>query len=154
MNDETTGASPQPNGDREEIARLLPAPADWDLPREQHLRHKDLLMHHIDREQSTRSRPARRLLRPALLAPATALTLAGVLAAGIALHDGAREPAGTSLHDGGRSPPAPPRTARPRTCDPQRPCWAASPTPPRTAPLPRCATTSSSTPGRRPAGPT
>ncbi|MEU5184415.1 CU044_5270 family protein [Streptomyces longwoodensis] len=98
MNDETTGASPQPNGDREEIARLLPAPADWDLPREQHLRHKDLLMHHIDQEQSTRSRPARRLLRPALLAPATALTLAGVLAAGIALHDDGRRPAGTASH--------------------------------------------------------
>ncbi|MFI1004169.1 CU044_5270 family protein [Streptomyces galbus] len=98
MNDETTGASPQPNGDREEIARLLPAPADWDLPREQHLRHKELLMHHIERDRSTRSRPARRLLRPALLAPATALTLAGVLAAGVALHDGGREPSGTASH--------------------------------------------------------
>ncbi|MHB9860598.1 CU044_5270 family protein [Streptomyces sp. YIM S03343] len=96
MNDTTTGASPERNGDREEIARLLPAPADWDLPREQHLRHKELLMHHIDRDQATRTRPARRLLRPALLAPATALTLAGVLAAGIAMNGGGREPSGTA----------------------------------------------------------
>ncbi|MFI1377479.1 CU044_5270 family protein [Streptomyces longwoodensis] len=121
MNDETTGASPQPNGDREEIARLLPAPADWDLPREQHLRHKDLLMHHIDREQSTRSRPARRLLRPALLAPATALTLAGVLAAGIALHDGARGTAGTTLQDGSRHPAG---TASQRAATDMRPAAA------------------------------
>ncbi|MER6527322.1 CU044_5270 family protein [Streptomyces sp. NPDC001508] len=102
MNDRTTGAFPEQNGDREEIARLLPAPADWDLPREQHLRHKDLLMHHIDRDQATRTRPAgppaRRLLRPALLAPATALTLACALAAGIALNGGGREPSGTDSH--------------------------------------------------------
>ncbi|WP_369223873.1 CU044_5270 family protein [Streptomyces sp. R39] len=99
MNDRTTGASPERNGDREEIARLLPAPGDWDLPREQHLRHKELLMHHIDRDQATRTRPARRLLlRPALLAPATALTLAGVLVAGIALNDSGRERSGTASH--------------------------------------------------------
>ncbi|MFD7878901.1 CU044_5270 family protein [Streptomyces sp. NPDC059766] len=90
------------DGDREEIARLLPAPADWDLPREQHLRHKELLMHRIDRdlaqEQATRTRPARRLLRPALLAPVTALTLAGALAAGVALNGNGGTPPGTSSH--------------------------------------------------------
>jgi hypothetical protein len=98
MNDRTTGASPERNGDREEIARLLPAPADWDLPREQHLRHKELLMHRIDQDQATPTRPARPLLRPALLAPATALTLACVLAAGITLNGSGREPSGTASH--------------------------------------------------------
>lgn len=104
------------DGDREEIARLLPAPADQDLPREQHLRHKELLMHRIDqdiardtaqeagreratgRERVSGSRPARRLLRPALLAPATALTLAAALAAGVVLNGGARGHSGTSAH--------------------------------------------------------
>ncbi|MEU2772852.1 CU044_5270 family protein [Streptomyces sp. NPDC007162] len=98
------------DGDRDEIARLLPAPADQDLPREQHLRHKELLMHRIDqeiaqetdrrtdRERATRTRPARRLLRPALLAPATALTLAGVVAAGVALNGNGTGPVGTSSH--------------------------------------------------------
>lgn len=101
MNDNATGASPERHGDREEIARLLPAPADWDLPCEQHLRHKDLLMHHIDRDQATSARPARparRLLRPALLAPATALTLACALAAGAALHGGDHKPSDTASH--------------------------------------------------------
>ncbi|WP_316770788.1 CU044_5270 family protein [Streptomyces sasae] len=98
MNDRTTGASPERSGDREEIARLLPAPADWDLPREQHLRHKELLMHHIDRDQAPRTRPAGRLLRPALLVPATALTLACALAAGVALHGNGGTPSGTASH--------------------------------------------------------
>ncbi|MEV6161856.1 CU044_5270 family protein [Streptomyces sp. NPDC052052] len=98
MNDRTTGASPEWNGDREEIARLLPAPADWDLPRVQHLRHKELLMHHIDRDTATRTSRPRRLLRPALLAPATALTLACALAAGVALDGSGREPSGTASH--------------------------------------------------------
>ncbi|MFI5675512.1 CU044_5270 family protein [Streptomyces cellulosae] len=98
MNDHTTGASPERHGDREEIARLLPAPADWDLPREQHLRHKDLLMHHIDHDQVAPTRPARRLLRPAVLAPATALALACAVTAGIALSGGDPAPAGTASH--------------------------------------------------------
>ncbi|MYR86785.1 hypothetical protein GTY41_18010, partial [Streptomyces sp. SID685] len=50
-------ACPQRHDDREEIARLLPAPADWDLPRAQHLRHKDLLMRHIDRDQAETATP-------------------------------------------------------------------------------------------------
>ena len=98
MNDKTDSASPERHGDREEIARLLPAPADWDLPHEQHLRHKDLLMHHIDRDQAAPTRPARRLLRPALLAPATALALAGALTAGIALSGNDGKPTGTASH--------------------------------------------------------
>ncbi|WP_086817207.1 hypothetical protein [Streptomyces cacaoi] len=78
MTDRTTSASrpPERHDDRAELARLLPAPADVELPREQHLRHKELLMHEIDREQTQSARPARRLLRPALLAPATALAAA------------------------------------------------------------------------------
>jgi hypothetical protein len=98
MNDHTTGASPERHGDREEIARLLPAPADWDLPREQHLRHKDLLMHHIDHDQVAPTRPARRLLRPAVLAPATALALACAVTAGITLSGSDRAPAGPASH--------------------------------------------------------
>ncbi|WP_405607978.1 CU044_5270 family protein [Streptomyces sp. NBC_00076] len=98
MNDKATGASPERHGDRDEIARLLPAPADWDLPREQHLRHKDLLMHHMDHDQVTRTRPARRLLRPAVLAPATALALACAVTAGITLTGSDRGPAGTASH--------------------------------------------------------
>ncbi|MFI0186121.1 CU044_5270 family protein [Streptomyces sp. NPDC017082] len=107
MNDHTTGTSPEHDGDREELARLLPAPAGRDLPHEQHLRRKELLMHHIDRDQATRATratrairtgPARRLLRPALLAPATALTLACALAAGAVLNGGDGESAGTAPH--------------------------------------------------------
>ncbi|MBV1942673.1 CU044_5270 family protein [Streptomyces sp. BV286] len=98
MNDDTTGASSERHGDREEIARRLPAPADWDLPREQHLRHRDLLMHHIDHDQAARTRPARRLLRPAVLAPATALALACAVTAGIALTGGDPAPTRTEAH--------------------------------------------------------
>ncbi|MFH8336842.1 CU044_5270 family protein [Streptomyces sp. AM6-12] len=91
-------ASGKRHDDRDEIARLLPAPADWDLPRERHLRHKDLLMRHIDRHQAETATgtptttpaapPVRRprlLLRPALFAPAAALALAGALTAGAVL---------------------------------------------------------------------
>ncbi|MFJ3667787.1 CU044_5270 family protein [Streptomyces sp. NPDC090106] len=106
MNDRTTGACPERDGDREEIARLLPVPACRDLPRERHLRHKELLMELIDRDQAaparTRTRPpfrpALRLPRPALLVPATALALAGALAAGLALHDGGPAPAAGGSH--------------------------------------------------------
>ncbi|MFI8194848.1 CU044_5270 family protein [Streptomyces sp. NPDC085946] len=98
MKDNAAGTPPERHGDREEIARLLPAPADWDLPRVQHLRHKDLLMHHIDHGQVTRTRPARQLLRPAVLAPATALVLACTVAAGIALTGGDPAPADTASH--------------------------------------------------------
>ncbi|MEU3532248.1 CU044_5270 family protein [Streptomyces murinus] len=91
-------ACPERHDDREEIARLLPAPADWDLPREQHLRHKDLLMRHIDRDQAENTTPettpdttaapvrrARPLLRPALVASAAALALAAAGTTGAVL---------------------------------------------------------------------
>ncbi|MFJ5774239.1 CU044_5270 family protein [Streptomyces sp. NPDC093094] len=100
MTDKATSASPEHGGDREEIARLLPAPAEWDLPREQHLRHKDTLMRHIDRDQATVSARGRRhrLLRPALLAPATALALACALTTGIALSGTDHDGGGTARH--------------------------------------------------------
>lgn len=88
-----------PSRDRQDdarrIARLLPAPATADLPREQYLHHKERLMDRIDRDSerhrepaasgAATTRPARRLLRPALLIPVTALAVAGALTAGIAL---------------------------------------------------------------------
>ncbi|MEU7499390.1 CU044_5270 family protein [Streptomyces griseofuscus] len=102
-------ACPQRHDDREEIARLLPAPADWDLPRAQHLRHKDLLMRHIDRDQAETATPepatapvrrARPLLRPALVASAAALALAaagttGAVLSGNGGHDDAAQHATT-----------------------------------------------------------
>ncbi|MBI0299756.1 CU044_5270 family protein [Streptomyces sp. PRKS01-29] len=69
--------------EREELARLLPAPAERDVPSAPYLHHKDRLMQHIDDDQNRTSAPARkvrrRLLRPALLMPAAALALAGAL---------------------------------------------------------------------------
>ncbi|MGW8375046.1 CU044_5270 family protein [Streptomyces sp. ODS28] len=110
MTDEHT----EGRGDREQLARLLPAPAEWDLPRERHLHHQDVLMRHIDDDlaaQATEAagatdrqtagapqpaaRPARRLPRPALLLPATALTLAGALTAGVALSGGSGQGSGS-----------------------------------------------------------
>ncbi|RAJ74827.1 MULTISPECIES: CU044_5270 family protein [unclassified Streptomyces] len=79
------------------IARLLPAPAAHDLSREQHLRHKERLMQRIDQDQVTaRPRPARRLLRPALLVPVSALALGAVLTAGIVVAGGDDAPATTA----------------------------------------------------------
>ncbi|SFY49313.1 CU044_5270 family protein [Streptomyces sp. F-1] len=84
-----TAARNRPD-DRDEIARLLPAPADRDLTREQHLRHKELLMQHIDHDRAASTAaagPAGRTprRRPVLVASATALALAGALTAGIAM---------------------------------------------------------------------
>ncbi|MFF6999576.1 CU044_5270 family protein [Streptomyces sp. NPDC008313] len=94
MNGRPNSASSEPSDERAALARLLPAPPDWDLPREQYLHHKDLLMRHIDRDQAgTPARQPRRRLRPALLAPLTALALAAVVTGGIALNDGDRTPA-------------------------------------------------------------
>lgn len=57
-------------------------------------------MDHIERDQATTPvRPTRRLLRPAFLAPVTALALAGVLTAGIALSDGGGKPATETAAD-------------------------------------------------------
>ncbi|MGA5652553.1 CU044_5270 family protein [Streptomyces seoulensis] len=98
--------SPEPADDRHEIARLLPAPADRDLTREQFLHHKDILMRHIDRDRAT-ARPARRLLRPMLVAPVTALALAGLVTAGVTLTDEGHQPAlGASSGTAGDMQPA------------------------------------------------
>jgi hypothetical protein len=68
----------------EELARLLPATAEWELPPGRHLHHKDLLMQQIDHDRTTSpsataTPPRRRLLRPALTLPAVGLALAGAL---------------------------------------------------------------------------
>ncbi|MET9496207.1 CU044_5270 family protein [Streptomyces sp. NPDC006552] len=91
------------DADLVELARLLPAPASRDLPRAQHLQHKERLMQRIDHDQAApRPRPARRLLRPALLVPVTALVLGGVLTTGVVLtHDDA--PATTATRQQGAS---------------------------------------------------
>ncbi|WP_406349213.1 CU044_5270 family protein [Streptomyces sp. NBC_00144] len=80
------------------LARLLPAPVTEDLSPEQFRRQKEILMNRIDADQATdprrdspaaaAPRPARRLLRPALLVPVSALALAGILAGGVALGTG------------------------------------------------------------------
>ncbi|WP_258053102.1 CU044_5270 family protein [Streptomyces sp. Ru73] len=84
-----TDATPRPGHDRdaiEELAELLPAPANRDLPTERHLHHKDILMRQIDRDRARDRTPARRrVLRPAVLAPVTALALAGALTVGLAV---------------------------------------------------------------------
>ncbi|MFI8002428.1 CU044_5270 family protein [Streptomyces sp. NPDC086010] len=90
--------------DADEIARLLPAPGRWDLPHEQHLRHRESLMQRIDNDLATENRreaggPARRLLRPAVLLPVTALALGGVLAAGIAFTADDSKPATAQATD-------------------------------------------------------
>ncbi|RPK37208.1 hypothetical protein EES39_31040 [Streptomyces sp. ADI92-24] len=93
-------APPQKDGndDGQHLARLLPAPVTEDLSPEQFRRQKEILMNRIDADQATAPRrdrpaaaaprPARGLLRPALLVPVSALALAGVLAGGIALSTG------------------------------------------------------------------
>lgn len=48
MNDRTSGSE---RAEREELARLLPAPAERDLPLGRHLHHKDTLMRQIDQDR-------------------------------------------------------------------------------------------------------
>nr|WSS65770.1 CU044_5270 family protein [Streptomyces sp. NBC_01177] len=77
MNDRTSGPE---RAEREELARLLPIPAERDLPPGRHLHHKDNLMRLIDQDgDRTTARPRSRLLRPAVLLPAAGLALGGVL---------------------------------------------------------------------------
>ncbi|MFD6277699.1 CU044_5270 family protein [Streptomyces sp. NPDC060209] len=77
MNDRTSGPG---RAEREELARLLPAPAERDLPPGRHLHHKDTLMRLIDQDgDRATARPRPRLLRPAVLLPAVGLALGGVL---------------------------------------------------------------------------
>ncbi|MGW2281458.1 CU044_5270 family protein [Streptomyces sp. NPDC001770] len=91
MNDARTSGSER--AEREELDRLLPAPAEQDLPPGRHLHHKDTLMRLIDQDgDRATARPATprpgtgtgfssrlRLLRPALLLPATGLAVGAVL---------------------------------------------------------------------------
>lgn len=102
MNDRTSGPE---QAEREELGRLLPAPAERDLPPGRHLHHKDTLMRLIDQDGDRatalpRTRP--RLLRPAVLLPAAGLALGGVLLTTLAVtgQDGAPSPsaAGTGSH--------------------------------------------------------
>ncbi|MER5554086.1 CU044_5270 family protein [Streptomyces sp. NPDC002793] len=77
MTDRTSGPDRAEHG---ELARLLPAPAERDLPPGRHLHHKDTLMRLIDQDgdrATARSHP--RLLRSAVLLPAVGLALGGVL---------------------------------------------------------------------------
>ncbi|MGQ4355912.1 CU044_5270 family protein [Streptomyces drozdowiczii] len=75
MNDRTSGPA---RAEREELARLLPAPAERDLPPGRHLHHKESLMQLIDQD-GDRATARHRLLRPAVLLPAAGLALGGVL---------------------------------------------------------------------------
>ncbi|MFJ4716131.1 CU044_5270 family protein [Streptomyces sp. NPDC088785] len=103
------------DSDVAEIARLLPAPARQDLSREQYLRHEERLMQRIDQDRRTdqdrhtaRPRPARRLPRPALLVPLSALALGAVLVAGVVVAGGDDAPATTATrqHGTARTPAA------------------------------------------------
>ncbi|MEV7424862.1 MULTISPECIES: CU044_5270 family protein [unclassified Streptomyces] len=99
MNDRTSGPE---RAEHEELARLLPAPAERDLPPGRHLHHKDTLMRLIDQDgdRATTARPRPRLLRPAVLLPAAGLALGGVLLTTLAVtgrdHAPASSTAGTS----------------------------------------------------------
>ncbi|MGC5411657.1 CU044_5270 family protein, partial [Streptomyces sp. DT225] len=77
MNDRTCGPT---GAEREELARLLPAPAGRALPPGRHLHHKETLMQLIDQDgDRATARPRPRLLRPAVLLPAAGLALGGIL---------------------------------------------------------------------------
>ncbi|THA57421.1 hypothetical protein E6P78_31250 [Streptomyces sp. A0958] len=86
MNDVTPPRPLPEHTETDALARLLPAPAEWDLPDGRHLHHKDILMQQIDHDRAAPAPAAparRRLLRPAVLAPVAALALAGALTAGL-----------------------------------------------------------------------
>ncbi|MFF3889249.1 CU044_5270 family protein [Streptomyces sp. NPDC001914] len=75
----------------EDALELLSAPAEWDLPPERHLHHKDVLMQQIDQDlghapvpaagQAAGPAPRRRLTRPTVLVPLASAALAAALAA-------------------------------------------------------------------------
>ncbi|WP_405800552.1 CU044_5270 family protein [Streptomyces halstedii] len=112
MNDRTSGPD---RAEREELARLSPAPAERDLPPGRHLHHKDTLMRLIDQDGAPAAardnghspgapdgtRAARsRFPRAAVLLPVAGLALGGVLLTTLAVtgQDGAPAPsaAGTA----------------------------------------------------------
>ncbi|MEU8953251.1 CU044_5270 family protein [Streptomyces sp. NPDC048518] len=121
-----TDADIAADADIREIARLLPPPPPQGLPHGQHLQHKERLMRRIDSDQAQQAgrattsrhtgadpahsgtRPSRRLLRPALLVPVSALALGGLLAAGITLTSDEEGPAAaaTRQHDARDMQPA------------------------------------------------
>ncbi|MGW5235542.1 CU044_5270 family protein [Streptomyces nodosus] len=99
MNDRTSGPE---RAEREELARLLPAPAERDLPPGRHLHHKDTLMRLIDQDgDRTATRP--RLLRPAVLLPAAGLALGGVLLTTLAATGQGSAPAPSATGKGPRA---------------------------------------------------
>ncbi|MEU6571789.1 CU044_5270 family protein [Streptomyces parvulus] len=91
--------------DAAEIATLLPAPAEWDVPGERHLHHKERLMRQIDRDHSRTSartdsggRASRRLLRPAVMAPVAALAVGAAILTSVTVTGGGPSTAGPSRH--------------------------------------------------------
>lgn len=62
--------------DHQELARLLPAPAERDLPDGRHHHHKELLMRAIDGERSRTRRP---LVRPRIALPLAAAAVAAAV---------------------------------------------------------------------------
>ncbi|WP_328718593.1 CU044_5270 family protein [Streptomyces sp. NBC_00247] len=113
MNHDDTGLSQDrrgvrqpPDADAREIARLLPAPDVDALSPERHRHHKELLMNLIDHDTAEQAgtttvtsgtsgpgrSPRRRFLRPALLVPVSAFTLAGVVITAVAVAPGPDRP--------------------------------------------------------------
>ncbi|MFJ4742177.1 CU044_5270 family protein, partial [Streptomyces sp. NPDC088775] len=98
MNDRTSGSE---RAEREELARLLPAPAERDLPPGRHLHHKDTLMRQIDQDRDrVTADPRPRLLRPAVLLPAAGLALGGMLLTTLAMTGQDRAPAPSAAATG------------------------------------------------------
>ncbi|MEV5606111.1 CU044_5270 family protein [Streptomyces sp. NPDC052299] len=90
MTDRTSGPT---RAEREELARLLPAPAERDLPPGRHLHHKETLMQLIDQDGNrATARPRPRILRPAVLLPAAGLALGGILFTTLAVTGGDETP--------------------------------------------------------------
>ncbi|WP_406154267.1 CU044_5270 family protein [Streptomyces sp. NBC_01023] len=101
MNDRTSGPD---RAEREELARLLPAPAERDLPPGRHLHHKDTLMRLIDQDgDRATARPRPRLLRPAVLLPAAGLALGGVLLTTLAATGQDSAPAPSAVGQGSQA---------------------------------------------------
>ncbi|MEE1798945.1 CU044_5270 family protein [Streptomyces sp. JV176] len=101
MNDRTSGPE---RAEREELARLLPAPAERDLPPGRHLHRKDTLMRLIDQDgDRATARPRPRLLRPAVLLPAAGLALGGVLLTTLAVTGQDRAPAPSAAGTGSQA---------------------------------------------------
>ncbi|MGC5009581.1 hypothetical protein ACLQ2R_02330 [Streptosporangium sp. DT93] len=96
-------AKPQPDPGRiEELARLLPVPAERDLPADRRRPLKEFMMQEIQRDTRPEERVRRRLLRrPALLAPVLAAAVAVAVAVPVLVSGGtpayavARNPDGT-----------------------------------------------------------